>query len=222
MAGHEPFAFVVAGLMSHCCFRSMAQLLLKDSSYEEGRPPVEQMASEVESMRAWFAYFADSRHGYLETLSKLPPAELARDRGASHPSLLDIFAHSQGALYFWMKDVAKFEFPRQEGNPNAPTTIDLLKNDEAYVQAQITRVMAEMTEADLARTIFREKGKGSSHDCYIPVREVLWHLVEEELQHRGELNALLWQNDVNAPVESWIDWGHTVGRIKDSSLPGRT
>jgi len=42
---------------------------------------------------------------------------------------------------------------------------------------------------------------------------VLWHLVEEELQHRGELNALLWQIDVEAPVMSWIDWSHAVGRI---------
>lgn len=175
------------------------------------------MEPEIESMRAWFAYLADSRRGYLETFAKLPPAELTRDRGASYPSLLDIFAHSQGALYFWMKDVAKFEFPPQEGDPNAPTTLDSLRKDEAYVQAQVSRVMAELTEADLARTISRERGKGSSHDCNVPIREVLWHLVEEELQHRGELNALLWQIDVTAPVESWIEWGHTVGRVKDPS-----
>lgn len=175
------------------------------------------MASEVESLRAWFAYLADSRHAYLETFARLPPAELLRDRGASYPSLLDIFAHSQGALYFWMKDVAKFEFPPQEGDPDAPTTTDSLRKDEVYVQSQITRVMAELTDADLARTIFREKGKGSSHDCHVPIREVLWHLVEEELQHRGELNALLWQMDVTPPIESWIEWGHTVDRIKDPS-----
>lgn len=174
------------------------------------------MVSEVESFRSWFAYLADSRRGYLDAFAQLPPAELTRDRGASFPSLLDIFAHSQGALYFWMKGVARFGFPPQEGDPNAPRTLDSLRSDEAYVQAQITRVMAELTEADLARTIFREAGKGSSHDCHIPIRDVLWHLVEEELQHRGEVNALLWQVDVAAPIESWIDWGHTVGRIRDS------
>ena len=174
------------------------------------------MVSEVESFRSWFAYIADSRRGYLEAFATLPPAELTRDRGASFPSLLDIFAHSQGALYFWMKGVARFGFPPQEGDPNAPRTVDSLRSDEAYVQAQTTRVMAELTEADLARTIFREAGKGSSHDCHIPIRDVLWHLVEEELQHRGEVNALLWQVDVAAPIESWIEWGHTVGRIRDS------
>jgi len=45
----------------------------------------------------------------------------------------------------------------------------------------------------------------------------LWHLVEEELQHRGELNALLWQIDVEAPVSSWIDWNHAKGRMNHSS-----
>lgn len=173
------------------------------------------MESEIETIRAWFAYIAAARRGYLETFAKLPAAELSRDRGASYPTLLDIFAHSQGALFFWGKDVAKFEFPPQEGDPNAPTTVESLRKDEQYIQAQIGRVMAELTESDLTRTVHREKGRASSHDCDIPIRDVLWHLVEEELQHRGEINALLWQIEVEAPVYDWIDWGHEVGRFRD-------
>lgn len=171
--------------------------------------------SEIELIRDWFAYIAFARRGYLETLAKLPPEELTRDRGASYPSLLDIFAHSQGALFFWMQDAARFPFPPQEGDPNAPPTVDMLRKDEAYIQAQVQRVMAELTEADLSRTIFRKSGVGSDHDCHVPVRDALWHLVEEELQHRGEINALLWQINVDAPVVDWVDWAHAVGRIKD-------
>ena len=175
------------------------------------------MVSEVETIRAWFAYTAEARQGYLETLAKLPPAELSRDRGASYPTLLDIFGHSQGALYFWMKDCARFEFPPQEPDSSNPPNLADVRKDEKYIQAQIQRIMAELTEADLSRTVHREKGQGSSHTCDIPVREVLWHLVEEELQHRGEVNALLWQMDVDAPVFSWIDWAHTAGQIDHSS-----
>jgi uncharacterized damage-inducible protein DinB len=173
------------------------------------------MDSEVETFRAWFAYLRDTRRGYLETLAKLPAEELKRDRGASHPTLLDIFAHSQGAIFYWMKDCATFPFPPQEGDAEAPPSIEVLRKDEAYIQAQIERVMAELTPAGLSRTILREKGPWRDHDCQIPVREALWHLVEEELQHRGELNALLWQMDVDAPVVDWIRWGHSAGRIKD-------
>jgi uncharacterized damage-inducible protein DinB len=174
------------------------------------------MESEVDLLRDWFAYIAEARLGYLETLAKLPPAELTRDRGASFPSILDVFAHSQGALYFWLKDAAKFPFPGQEEDAN-PATIETLRKDESYIQTQLKRVMAELTEADLARTIARQKGRGSSHDCQVPIRDALWHLVEEELQHRGEVNALLWQIDVDAPVYSWTKWAHKVGRIKDPS-----
>jgi uncharacterized damage-inducible protein DinB len=173
------------------------------------------MESELDLIRAWFAYIADTRRGYLETLANLPSAELHRDRGASHPSLLDIFAHSQGALYFWLKDCATFPFPAQEDDPAGPPTIDVLRKDETYIQTQLRRVMAELTEAGLSRTIVRQKGKGSDHDCHVPVRDALWHLVEEEIQHRGEINALLWQIDVDPPIVSWITWAHTVGRIKD-------
>ena len=173
------------------------------------------MESELDIIRAWFAYMADTRHGYIETLAKLPSAELTRDRGASFPTLIDIFAHSQGALYFWMQDCATFPFPPQEGDPNAPPSIEMLRKDETYIQTQIQRVMAELTEANLSRTVVRVKGRGSDHDCQVPVRDALWHLVEEELQHRGELNALLWQIEVDAPIVSWVKWAHTMGRIKD-------
>lgn len=175
------------------------------------------MNTEIDDLRAWFAYLAAARRGYLDTLSKLPAAELSRDRGASFPSLLDIFSHSQGALFFWMKDIAKFEFPAQVGDPDAPTTVESLRKDEAYIQTQIGRTMAELTESDLTRTIARKRGKGSDHDCQVPVREALWHLVEEELQHRGELNALLWQMDVEAPVYDWIEYAHEDGRVRDHS-----
>jgi uncharacterized damage-inducible protein DinB len=173
------------------------------------------MTSEVDAIRAWFAYLAAARRGYLETFAKLPAQELSRDRGASHPTLLDIFAHSQGALYFWIKNCSTIPFPPQEEEPGGPLTVAELRKDETYVQTQVQAFMARLNEAELSRTISVKSGEASPRDRDIPIREVLWHLVEEELQHRGELNALLWQMDVEAPVYDWIDWAGDVGRIDD-------
>ncbi len=178
--------------------------------------PERRASSELEAIRAWFAYIAKARQGYLEAFSKLPVAELSRDRGASFPSLLDILGHSQGALYYWMKDCARFEFPPQEPDSSSPPSLADVRKDEKYIQAQIARIMTDLTEADLVRTVHRSKGRGFTEDCDIPVREVLWHLVEEELQHRGEINALLWQTDVEAPIYDWIEWSRGAGRIPDS------
>jgi uncharacterized damage-inducible protein DinB len=178
------------------------------------------MDSEVEDIRNWFAYLMDARRGYIEALAKLPEKERTRDRGASYPTVLDVFAHSQGALYFWMKDVAKFKFPAQEGETDGPVTIEAIRKDEEYLRTQIQRVMSELTEADLSRAITRLKDRGSDHDCEVPVRDACWHLVEEELQHRGELNALFWQLDIDPPVFDWIEWAHSTGRLTHRPAQG--
>ncbi len=72
--------------------------------------------------------------------------------------------------------------------------------------------MDSLRAEDLDRPVRIRADRSKEYDYDIPVRDVLWHLVEEELQHRGELNALLWQIDVDAPVYDWIDWAGELGR----------
>jgi len=54
--------------------------------------------SELDSLKMWFAYNARARRAYLETLSKLSAEDLNRNRGASFPSLVDIFTHTPDGL----------------------------------------------------------------------------------------------------------------------------
>lgn len=173
------------------------------------------MTTELDCIRSWFAYMAEARRGYFTILEKLSPAELSRDRGASFPTLLDILAHSQGALWFWMTGCSKSAFPPPEKEPSDAPTIAELRGFEEYLQGRIESYLSSLTEADLTRTVSRQRGHGSDHDCQVPFRDAFWHLVEEELQHRGEINALLWQVNVDPPVYSWTRWAHTIGRIKD-------
>jgi uncharacterized damage-inducible protein DinB len=174
------------------------------------------MASELGCIRDWFSYIADARRGYFAALEGIAPAELGRDRGASFPSLLDILAHSQGAFWFWLSKCSPEAFPPPKREPGDPPSLSELVEFEGYLQEHVGKYLDGLREEDLDRTVFRSKSRPTGHDCHIPIRDVFWHLVEEELQHRGELNALLWQLDVDAPVRSWIDWAHTVGRIKDA------
>jgi uncharacterized damage-inducible protein DinB len=56
--------------------------------------------------------------------------------------------------------------------------------------------LRQLRAKDLDRTITlptRDRAR-------VTVRQMLVHMIEEELQHKGELNALLWQLDVEAPV----------------------
>jgi uncharacterized damage-inducible protein DinB len=179
------------------------------------------IVSELDSIREWFAYNARARQGYFETFSKLPPGELAKDRGASYPTLQNILEHTLGAYHFWFSNMSKESgLPRfgpiQDTIENPPLdeiaqkenpSLEELVRLERAIQAQVDLFLGGLVEGDLRRTFSVPTAVASHHrDPRVSVRDVLWHLVEEELQHRGELNALLWQMDVDAPIFDWIDW----------------
>lgn len=50
--------------------------------------------TELQVVRDWYSYNSFARRRYLEKLSELPPTEPVRDRGASYPTLLELFKHS--------------------------------------------------------------------------------------------------------------------------------
>jgi uncharacterized damage-inducible protein DinB len=45
----------------------------------------------------------------------------------------------------------------------------------------------------------------------IRLGDMLQHMIDEELQHRGEINALLWQRDVSPPVLGFHEWVRKTG-----------
>jgi len=167
--------------------------------------------SELGMLREWFAYNGQARQGYLRTFSKLPSRELTRDRGASYPSLLNIFEHALGAYYFWFSNASAGNEALPRFGPIQDTSenpsLGEIARFESELQAQVDHFLGGLVEGDLQRRIPVPK-KVASHyrDSTVLLRDILWHLVEEELQHRGELNALLWQMDVDAPILSWIKW----------------
>jgi uncharacterized damage-inducible protein DinB len=38
----------------------------------------------------------------------------------------------------------------------------------------------------------------------VSLADIMWHMLEEELQHRGEPNALFWQMDIDPPADAWF------------------
>jgi uncharacterized damage-inducible protein DinB len=180
-----------------------------------------EFVSELGLIREWFAYNARARKGYLEAFSKLSPEELSRDRGASHPTLLNIFEHTLGAYYFWLTSASKGNDRLPKLGPvqdtsESPSLQEIVRFEKEF-QAQVDLFLSRLTEEDLDRTFPIPKEVASFHkEPAVSVRNVMWHLVEEELQHRGELNALLWQIDVDAPILDWIKWvaGHSSTKAK--------
>ena len=144
------------------------------------------------------------RHKYLETLSKLPWAEVIKDRGASFPSLRDIFLHMVFVVDAYINYVL-------QGNPNYPNinydeydSIEKVKKYMEDVESKANAYLSKVTPEELARKIERKQKDGSI--LHITVEEMLLDFFQEETHHRGELIALLWQDDVEPPHRGFIQY----------------
>jgi uncharacterized damage-inducible protein DinB len=169
--------------------------------------------TELELLREWFRYNDVARLRYLAALAELPPDELLRDRGASFP-LLDIFLHVLDAQRVWISWAAADRMKEWEGArarlrlrervKTLPEAADAMK----AVGAEVWAYLDQLTEADLPHFLEYDEQRpdGRWFRARTRVRDLLWHLVEEELQHRGEMNALFWQLGREPPVLDWVDW----------------
>jgi uncharacterized damage-inducible protein DinB len=158
------------------------------------------MASELDTIRAMYEYNSRVRKKYLAAIWRLNPRERYRDRGASFPSLVDIFFHVLDAYRWWFRSVYAGEpDPAEYPIGVRYTRADAVREEKA-IDGYVRRTLRALRPADLGKraTIRRKSGNKT-----IPMRVLLLHMMEEELQHRGEMNALLWQLDIDPPVEGY-------------------
>jgi uncharacterized damage-inducible protein DinB len=167
--------------------------------------------SELATIRTFYRFNAAERRRYLETILALPKEEQLKDRGASYPSLLEIYVHVLDSLRFWFQlvpqdratDWAKFELSARE------LTDERLRQETEAADQLVSSFLTPLHVEDLAREVVCHfpdtTGKPGPEQRFL-IGDVLWHMVEEEFQHRGELNALLWQIDVDPPIGTFELW----------------
>lgn len=130
-----------------------------------------------------------------------------KDRGDSYPSLQEIFVHLLDDLFWWFEYVPQDRADQAEPLPARDLTADELTEQVARAGRVTTEYLVSLDQASLTKEVvcrFSEDGKIS--EGRFPIVDALWHVVEDELQHRGMFNALFWQIDVNPPIASVDDW----------------
>ena len=153
------------------------------------------MRSELDTIRELYRYNGQVRKKYLSTIWRLPLKQRYRSRGASYPSVVDIYLHVLDAYRWWFRTVYAHdtnwtEYPIGQRFTRGRAVAEERKTDR-FVQA----VLAKVRPQDLSRTLAIPGSRRR-----ISLRVLLLHMAEEELQHRGEMNALLWQSDIDPPV----------------------
>jgi len=167
---------------------------------------VQELAGELRALREVVAYNTFVRRRYLAFLGKLSKAALTKDRGASHPSILDIFVHVLEDKKSWFYT---YETGKQEDFPEAKTrSLSYVRRLETEVDNYTHNFMRELEPESINKPFRFTVSSGPEKGQLITwsLKGMLWHLVEEELQHRGEINALLWQENIDPPVTSWWRW----------------
>jgi len=161
------------------------------------------MPSELDLLRRVYAYNSRTRAKYLRAIWKLPPRARYRDRGASFPSLVDIFLHVLDAYRLWFDEVYARGTTPDWYPLGQRYSLAEARREMRAIDHRVLRMLGSLRPRDLDRRFALPKRWRARKR--VELRELLVHMIEEELQHRGEMNALLWQAGVDPPVTGFDD-----------------
>ncbi|MDE1858316.1 MAG: hypothetical protein KGI26_04505 [Thaumarchaeota archaeon] len=170
---------------------------------------------ELTLLKAWKEWNSKSRRGYLEAVLRLSPEDRRKDRGASWGSIQDVFLHVIEDYMWWFENV-----PQGKGEDQFVALVGRevneaeLRSSTQRAEETVQRYMASLTPEDLGRpyVVHGTSGDGREYTMTTCPADIVWHMVEEQLQHIGELNALFWQMDIDPQARAWFSselaWTH--------------
>lgn len=134
-------------------------------------------------------------------METLPWAEVVKDRGASFHSIRDVFLHVLDAYRYWFEYGLKDRLREYERvDRDSFGNVDQIRNYEREVDSMVMNFVGNLTQDDLGRIyVIHDEDQTWTRT----LETILMHMVEEELQHRGEMNCMFWQQGVDPPVTEY-------------------
>jgi len=151
-------------------------------------------------VRQLLEYNEKVRHRYFEALAKLPWDEFVKNREASFHSLRNIFIHTLGAIDYWLDFLQKENLHSDRKFDEYRTFQDV----RAYMEQVETRMRNYFNSSPIGGLEKKYTVTNDANETVeITAEDVLIHVFEEEVHHRGELIALLWQMGIEPPLMGW-------------------
>jgi len=152
------------------------------------------MTTELDLIRALYRYHFKKLRSYLQKIWSLPVKERYRDRGSTYPSLVDIYLHILDDYRFWF--IQAYTGERFTDFPlGARLSRAQAERATRDVDRLVRSFLKKLVPKDLDRKFFVRVDRRS-----ITIRSMLLQMIEGDLQHKGELNALFWQMDIQPPA----------------------
>jgi len=140
------------------------------------------------------------RHRYFETFTKLSWKEFAKNREASFHSIKNIFVHTLGAIDYWLDFLQKQNLHSKK-DYDEYKTFEQVRTYMDHVEKRMHTYLNSLSTQKLQKTHTVKDDDCKTHK--ITAEDVLIHVFEEEVHHRGEFNALLWQIGIDPPPMGW-------------------
>ena len=153
-------------------------------------------------MRQLLEYNEEVRNRYFKCLAGLSWKDFIENREASFNSMKNIFVHSLGALDYWL-DRLQNENLRSKKKHDEYKSFDDVRTYMKSVEKRTHDYLDSLTKNKLNKKYVMKDDEGKSHR--FTAQDILIHMFEEEVHHRGELIALLWQMGVEPPSMGWKD-----------------
>jgi uncharacterized damage-inducible protein DinB len=147
-------------------------------------------------IRDLLAYNDAERRAFFKAFAKLSWREFIKNREASFHSIRNIFIHTLNATDYWL-DFLQNDNQRSKRKFEEYKT---LKEIGAYMQHVEKRMhdYLEMLSPESLKKKYEVTGSGKPET--LTAEDILVHVFEEEVHHRGELIAMFWQMGIKPPL----------------------
>jgi len=142
------------------------------------------------------AYNDVERRAFFKAFVRLSWRDFTKNREASFDSIRNIFIHTLNATDYWL-DFLQEENKRSKKKFDEYKTLEEVEVYMQHVKKRMDNYLESLSPEDLKK---KYKGRRNGKPETITAEDVLVHVFEEEVHHRGELIALFWQMGIEPPV----------------------
>jgi uncharacterized damage-inducible protein DinB len=158
-----------------------------------------------------FGYNWYCRRKILKSMAEIPWKTVVESCGASFDSIRDIYIHSLQSEHFWIRRLSGKNTEEIFKTPFSKfADIKTIKEYADEVEAETNAYLKTLTDEKL-QSIFEYKGWDGKTNRN-KIEDILMHVVEEEIHHRGELLCIYWQNDITPPYTGYTGYVASIGQ----------
>lgn len=149
----------------------------------------------LETIRQMYDYNYWARDRQLGDCAALSNEQFLRPMGSSFSSLRDTLAHLVAVEWVWHerwrgRSPGREEAIRDWGPEQFPTLAAVIER-WAAVERRVREYLASVSESQLPKPLAYTNIKGESWSY--PLWQILWHVVNHQTYHRGQVTTLLRQ-----------------------------